>query len=253
MRSFKPGARAAALALLAATTCLPAATARAGDVYATATVAISTGQGEASGSTPFFTIRGDDMDSSPAYGLAAGFQVPYSEVFPDSRSPISDWSARVELEGLAGRDYELKGKGAASNDYLSEVYTWTLMQNVWLDVPLDRPISHFFGRIPILAPLSFNLGAGIGLASNDVSTSDNVSQGSDTVYGFAWQAGAGFDYALTRNVSIGVGYRYLDPGEVDLDLRNGANPFGSFELDLSAHEVATSLRVAFYPVPLRGR
>jgi len=252
MRIRPLGARSGALALLAAAACLPAAAARAGDVYASATVAISTGLGEASGNSPFgFTNRGDDMDSSPAYGMAAGFAIPYEEVFPDSRSPISDWAARVELEGLAGRDYELKAKGAES--YLSEVYTWTLMQNVWLDVPLDRPISHLFGRIPVLSPLSFTIGAGIGLASNDVSTTDNTASGSDTVYGFAWQAGAGFDYALTRNVTIGLGYRYLDPGQVDLDLHAGAVPAGNFELDLAAHEVATTLRIAFYPVPLRGR
>jgi len=180
-----------------------------------------------------------------------GFAIPYSEVFPDSRSPISDWSARFELEGLAGRDYELKARGI--EQYHSEVYTWTVMQNSWLDIPLERPISHFFGRIPVLAPLSFTIGAGIGLASNDVSVSDNVSRGSDTTYGFAWQAGAGFDYALTRTVTIGVGYRYLDPGQVDLDLQAGPVPTGSFDLDLAAHEVASSLRVSFYSLPLRGR
>ena len=251
MRSFWLGARAGALALLAVAAFLPAGPARAGDVYASATLAISTGEGVAGGSTPFLANRGDDMDSSPAYGLAAGFAIPYEEVFPDSRSPISDWVARVELEGLAGRDYELRAKGA--EPYLSEVYTWTLMQNVWLDIPLDRPIAHFFGRIPVLSPLSFTIGAGIGLGANDVSTTDNNSSGSATSYAFAWQAGAGFDYALTRNVTIGVGYRYLDPGQVDLDLQSAGAPFGSFELDLAAHEVATTLRVAFYPVPLRGR
>ena len=251
MRIRLLGARAGAVALLGAAACLPAAPARAGDVYASATVAISTGEGVAGGNTPFFANRGSDTDSSPAYGLSAGFAIPYDEVFPDSRSPISDWSARVELEGLAGRDYELQAKGA--EPYLSEVSTWTLMQNVWLDVPLDRPISYFFGRIPVLSPLSFTFGAGIGLASNDVSTTDNVSKGSAITYAFAWQAGAGLDYALTRNVSIGLGYRYLDPGKVDLDLQTAGAPFGNFELDLSAHEVATSLRVAFYPLPLRGR
>jgi opacity protein-like surface antigen len=249
MRSFRLGARAALL--LATASFLPAAPALAGDVYASATLAISTGEGVAGGETPFFANHGSDTDSSPAYGLSAGFAIPFEEVFPDARTPISDWSARVELEGIAGRDYELRAKGA--EPYLSEVYTWTLMQNVWIDVPLERPIARLFGRVPVLEPLSFAMGAGIGLGANDVSTTDNVSRGSKVAYAFAWQAGAGFGYALTRNVNIGVGYRYLDPGSVDLDLRAGQTPLGNFELDLAAHEVATSLRVSFYPVPLRGR
>jgi hypothetical protein len=247
MRISPRGLRAL-LPLVGAAACLPAGPARAGDVYGSATLAISAGQGEAGGSTPFFANRGSDTDSSPAYGLAAGFAIPFREVLPDRDLPISDWAARVELEGLAGRDYELRAQGA--EPYLSEVYTWTLMQNVWLDVPLERPIAHFFGRIPVLAPLSFTLGAGIGLGANDVSTTDNVSRGSTVGYSFAWQAGAGFGYALTRSVTIGVGYRYLDPGQVELGLRAGTTPLGSFELDLAAHEVATTLRVAFYPVPL---
>jgi hypothetical protein len=248
---IRPLSTSAALMLAGAAACLPAGSARAGDVYASATLAISTGQGEAGGSTPFFPNRGSDTDSSPAYGLAAGFAIPFEEMFPDRQGPISDWSARFELEGLAGRDYELRAHGA--EPYLSEVYTWTLMKNVWLDVPLERPIAHLFGRIPVLSPLSFTIGAGIGLGANDVDTTDNVSSGSVTSYGFAWQAGAGFGYALTRNVTIGVGYRYLDPGQVEIDLTAGQTPMGSFELDLAAHEVASTLRVAFYPVPLRGR
>jgi hypothetical protein len=250
MRSSRLGVHALLLLIGLAGT-LPAPAARAGDVYASATLAISTGEGRAGGSTPFFANGGSDTDSSPAYGLAAGFAIPFEEIFPDRRTAISDWSVRVELEGLAGRDYELRAQGA--EPYLSEVYTWTLMQNVWLDVPLERPIAHFFGRIPVLAPLSFSLGAGIGLGANDVTTTDNVSKGSSVSYAFAWQAGAGIGYALTRNVHIGLAYRYLDPGQVELDLSAGQTPFGSFELDLSAHEVATTLRVSFYPVPLRGR
>jgi opacity protein-like surface antigen len=248
MQAASPRGLRALLALAGLALCLPAGPARAADVYGSATLAISTGQGEAGGSTPFFSNRGSDMDSSPAYGLAAGFAVPFREVFPDRDLAVSDWAARVELEGLAGRDYELRARGA--EPYLSEVYTWTLMQNVWLDVPLERPIAHLFGRIPVLAPLSFTIGAGIGLGANDVATTDNVSRGSTTAYGFAWQAGAGFGYALTRRVTIGLGYRYLDPGKVELDLSSAGTPFGSFDLDLAAHEVASTLRIAFHSVPL---
>jgi hypothetical protein len=194
----------------------------------------------------FFPNRGSDSDSSPTYGGSFGVALPLQSM-PwrwEESFALPDWTARIELEGLGGRDYELQTRGADA--YLSEVTSWTLMNNFWMDVPLDAPIARLFGRIPVLDPLGFNLGGGVGLAANDVSTTDNVSRGGKTAYGFAWQVGAGFDYAFTKRVTFGIGYRYLDLGEVDFGLRIGETPIGDFSLDLTAHEIATSLRVEFH-------
>ena len=250
MRKLLRRANALVVALLAAAA-LPGSAA-AGDLYGSTTLVMSAGYGEAGGSTAFFDNRGDDTDSSPAYGASFGYAVSVDEIFPDRQlEPIEDWKLRSELEGLYGRNYELRAMGA--EPYLSRVDIWTLFWNTGVDVPLDRAISSLFGRIPVLEPLSFTLLAGMGLASNDVRTSDNVSSGSTVSYDFAWQASAGFGYALTRHVTLGVAYRYFDPGSVEFPLRAGGNNIGNFELDLSAHEVATSLRLAFYALPLPGR
>jgi len=249
MRKFLRRASALLVAVLAVA--LPGS-AGAGDLYGSTTLVMSAGQGKAGGSTAFFDNGGDDTDSSPAYGASFGYAVSVDELFPDRNlDAVADWRLRTELEGLYGRNYELRAQGA--EPYLSQVDIWTLFWNTGLDVPLDRAISGLFGRIPVLEPLSFTLLAGVGLAGNEVSTTDNVSHGGLTSYDFAWQAGAGFGYALTRHVTLGVAYRYFDPGSVDFPLRAGGNRIGNFELDLSAHEVATSIRVGFYSLPLPGR
>ena len=85
MRSFSFAAPALLL-LLGVASGLPALPAHAGDVYASATLAISTGEGSAGGATPFFANGGSDTDSSPAYGLAAGFAIPYEKIRPKGLS-----------------------------------------------------------------------------------------------------------------------------------------------------------------------
>jgi len=222
---------------------------RAGELYFSGDVRISGGFGDSSGSTPFFDTSGSDSDSSPVFGGAFGFATPMNRMFPDGwELDLPSWVVRTEVEGLGGRDYELTTEGA--DPVHSDVTSWSLMQNVWLDIPLREPITWALGRVPILEPLSFQLGAGVGFGSNDVDVTDNVFTGSETAYNFVYQAGAGLGYALTESVTFSVGYRYVDLGEVDVSLSDGPNAFGNFTLDLSAHEVATTLRVHFYPVPL---
>src|SRR5262245_7953182 len=192
MRMLLRCANALVVAALAAAA-LPGS-ASAGDLYGSTNFVISAGTGEAGGSTDFFQNSGDDTDSSPAYGASFGYAVAVDELLPDRNlDAIEDWKLRTELEGLYGRNYELRAMGA--EPYLSRVEIWTVFWNAGVDVPLDRAISSLFGRVPVLEPLSFTLLAGVGLAANDVKTSDNVSSGGTTSYDFGWQASAGFGYA----------------------------------------------------------
>ena len=161
------------------------------------------------------------------------------------------WALRSEFEGAVGRDYELVTMGA--DPYLSKVSSWSVMYNQWFDVPIHSPITWLFGRVPLLEPMTLYLGAGVGLGSTKIGVSDNVSVGTEQTYDLAWQAGTGFNYELTPRVSVSVGYRYHDPGEIEAPLNLGPTPFGDFTMDLAAHEVATSLRIRFWGLPLRGR
>ncbi|NOT42837.1 MAG: porin family protein [Alphaproteobacteria bacterium] len=82
-----------------------------------------------------------------------------------------------------------------ANDGL--VSSFTVMANAWADFDLG-------GIKPYI-------GGGIGYAFNQVNAS-RLLNGNDN--DFAWQLGAGVNVALTEKWDLGVGYRYLDAGEI---------------------------------------
>jgi len=240
--------------LLAATfvgAALGSSSARAGDLYLAGSMFVSSAEGSSGGSTDFgFSPSGSDSDSSPAWGGALGFELGLDEPAPSASEWAAPWKLRVELEGLGGRDYELHTRGG--DGFFSDTVSWTVMQNLWLDVPMSGAVTSLFGRVPLLEPLSFYVGAGLGLAINEMKATDNVSRAKTTTYGLTWQGGAGFGYAFTDLVTFLIGYRYQDLGRVASNLKTAPDqdPIGRFRLDLAAHELTTGLRVSFYSVPI---
>jgi opacity protein-like surface antigen len=228
-----------------------AADAKAGDFYLTGNLAISTGTGESSGSTDFFTLSGSDSDSAPAYGGAVGFGFDLAEAIPKTWDVpmMPGLGVRFEFEGMTGREYELLTNGG--DGFITEVTAWTFMPNLWIDVPLHPPIAWIFGRIPVLEPLMLYGGAGLGLSATDLKATDNVSQGKNEEYLFGWQAGTGLAYELTHRVTLMAGYRYIDLGQPKATLRipPSEDPFGSFRLDLAAHEFNFGVLVKFFSIP----
>jgi opacity protein-like surface antigen len=212
--------------------------------------------------TPLFDINGEDKDSSPGFGGALGFGFGVDELRADVRGfEMPHWKVRLELEGIFGREYDFRfntnsiggggGGAAVNNTFFSEIDAWTVMTNVWLDVPVQRPVSFLFGRVPILNPLSIYMGGGIGLARAEFKTTDNISSGNDQINRFSWQAGAGIGYQLNQWATLNLGYRYWDLGKVDAKVLFGDNTLtGSQSVDLTSQEFVTNIRIAFYQAPL---
>ncbi len=250
--------RIAGLLLVAA---LAAPPARAADFYLSGSLVGSGGSGDSSGRTANINlITGSDTDSSLAYGASLGFGFELEEVLPEN------WKAwgtglRFELEYLYGRSYELisdtrqppPSNALTPNRFFDRIDVWTLMPQLWFDLPLRTPVSKVFGRTPILDPLTLSVGGAAGIAHVEIDGFDNVSEGIDTVYKFAYQANLALDYELTERTSVQLGYRYLDMGKVDGELVFAAVPTssaGEIELDLIAHEFSAALRVNYFSRPL---
>lgn len=101
------------------------------------------------------------------------------------------------------------------------------------------------------------IGGGVGLAFLHVknTTADyfppDTSVDQKNIVNFAWNIGAGLDYALDGNWSLDLGYRYCDFGRATGNVAKGnAFFFGGYwsyqaKSDVSAHEVALGLRYNF--------
>jgi len=235
-------------ALLCVVVGLAALPAVAAELYVNAQLGISGGSAQSGGTTLYFANTGEDSDSSPLYGGSLGYAFPLSEMLPRGReiSLPDDFFLRVELEGMGGRDYEFATQGGGV--YLTNVQSWSVMSNLWLDLPVHAPVSWALGRVPLLDPMSVYLGAGVGIGFRDISTTNNVLSGGEDTTHLAWQAGAGFGYRLADRVTVHLGYRYFDLGNADFGLRSGPTLLGNYTLDLGAHEFISGLRVEFYSI-----
>lgn len=91
------------------------------------------------------------------------------------------------------------------------------------------------------------IGAGVGSTWMKVETNDGVVMADSRETKFTWQAEAGLYYAFTNNLGMRVGYRYVDMGKFDVDLRLmgiGA-PYGNLTGKLTAHELTAAFRYTF--------
>jgi len=204
----------------------PAPPAEADDffLYLSGNVGGSFAKGDSSGynSAGGFRNTGDDRDETAFGGGALGIGWNASDAV----------RLRVELEGEAARGYDLATHSIDNTlDYETNVQTWNLMGNVWLDFPIAEMFSIFTG-------------GGLGIGVTDIDTTDFFVGGKsrdDTT--FAWQVGGGFTVQLTDWLAVDTSYRYIDLGQPDLNFRAGA---GDYELELTSHDVVMGIRFNFF-------
>jgi len=258
--------------------CLWAQSALAAELYLAGRVGISNGNADGTGVIelgPSVVGSGSDGDSSPVYGIAFGTAVPLSDVIPwalrfpsfdvpywpghslhfegDEEFRFPGWRTLFEIEALFGRNYDFATpSGSAISPYHSEVESSAFMANARLDVPLRTPITALFGRLPVLEPLTVYGGGGAGASWNDIRTSGPQNLGDEKSWEFAYQINAGLGYALTDTAHLSLGWRYIDLGTVGLDSTCGGARC-TFDADVTAHEVMTSIRFEFYHIPFFGR
>jgi opacity protein-like surface antigen len=251
--------RCFAVALLALALLAPSA--QAAELYLNGTFMQSLGRDNSSGVIQDNVARvlGSDGDSSVGYGLGVGFGFDFEEVLPRK------WDAwgtafRIEGEFVYGREYEFVSNTVdpttgdpLPRKFFDEVKVWSVMPvNLFIDVPLRRPMSKIFGRVPRLEPFDFSFGFGAGVSHVHINAFDNTGNARDSVYKFTFQANAALSYELNERTKIQFGYRYLDLGATDADLEfNNTNiQIGTVNLDLKAHEFVLAARWAFDRKPL---
>jgi hypothetical protein len=235
---------------------LVAAPVEAAEIYLSGALGNASTQGEADADYDIGeTAGGEDTDSSPAFGGTLGLAFPIDEALPAIKEfEMPSWIVRTEMEFMTGRDNELSTDAVGAGDkQFSEVDAWTLMPNFTLEVPIREPVRWAFGRVPVLELMSVYANVGLGIATIDLSSSDNLSRAEEDELNFAWQAGAGITYELTDTTTFMLGYRYVDLGEMEADLMflvPDPVKAGEFSIDLTSHEIVAGLRIDLYHAPL---
>ncbi|MGB3281864.1 MAG: outer membrane beta-barrel protein [Methylovirgula sp.] len=135
--------------------------------------------------------------------------------------------------------------GTCAPRYNSSVQRFDGLANLYADV------GTWYGITPYI-------GGGFGLSLTHISSAANWYQGngqpyqistdgfyfnydssqSITRYQFAWAAMAGFSYAITPNILLDVGYRYIDLGK----LSSLPGPSGTATKTMDAHELRLGVR-----------
>lgn len=199
-----------------------------------------------------------DSDSSPLLGASLGYGATFEEAFPWNFG-LFDWAMRLEIEGLAGQDYEFQTLGfqlpnplvTTPGAFNATVDSWTFMSNFWLDIPIHRPLAALFGRIAFLEPVTLYGGVGVGFVSSDLVVKGLLLDGATKDLQFAWQGGIGAGYALTERVNFNLGYRFQDLGGLDVDLV-GSPVIGFYQLTQTADQFVVGIRVNFWELAFPG-
>lgn len=158
-----------------------------------------------------------------------------------------------------GYDYNLHTSygGDFGRDYLEDRFETRgniNVQTFLFDLVL-KPSLNWGGFVPYVK-------GGIGLSYNEMGTFRNVDLATPPTFdtnvsgatrtSFAWDAGVGADYMINHNTSIGLGYRFVDAGQLQTSSRwsdpllgeaGSRIPFGTKHLYLN--EVVASIAYHF--------
>ncbi len=84
------------------------------------------------------------------------------------------------------------------------------------------------------------------MSALEIEGTNNVLSGKEEIYDFAWNVGAGVNYALTEFVELSVGYRYVGLGKREIDLFQRVAPDGDVKFDPQIHELRVQIRVEVF-------
>jgi opacity protein-like surface antigen len=173
----------------------------------------------------FVAPTNDKLNNTVAVGLGAGYK--------------SGWF-RADLTVDTTPPVNYTGQVITPGDTTAKVTATTVLLNGYLD------LGSWYRMTPYI-------GAGAGIASMNISDYHSaatppftdVKARSQT--NFAWAGMAGVSYAVSPNILVDVGYRYLSLG----DAMTESDAFGSMRLkSITAHEVRVGLRWNFEDRPL---
>jgi opacity protein-like surface antigen len=166
----------------------------------------------------------DPIDSGLGSGMTGSLGVGIKSSWLRTDFTI-DYASPVNYQGTV----------ATAGDTAAKIQATTALFNGYLDLGTWHRVSPYIGA-----------GAGVAYARvfDFASTAAPPFSGdaSNNQWKFAWAGMAGIAVAITHNLMMDVGYRYLNIG----DLKTGSDAFGAVTFEnVAAHEVRVGLRWSF--------
>ena len=171
-------------------------------------------------------FRNDIHDNTWGFSLAAGIKKELEKGAVRAEFEFTRFQPTSSYMTLSGRQTK----------YKTQIHSY--MINAYYDFNTDSAFTPY-------------IGGGIGYAKTKLSeTKGRRGTKSNSHTNFAWQIGGGIAYAVNDNVSIDVGYRYVDYGKFDKITR--IDDFGELgpdayrtSIDTTANELYAGIRYTF--------
>jgi opacity protein-like surface antigen len=135
------------------------------------------------------------------------------------------------------------------DNYTAKKSEWLMMANAYVD------LGNYYGIVPYV-------GAGVGASRNTISSFRDMGNdpatgnstlayaGAHSKWNFAWALHAGLGFKATDNLTIDLGYSYVDLGDArtgDIIAYDGTNNFYNpmYFRNITSHDVKLGIRYSF--------
>ncbi|WP_372721361.1 outer membrane protein [Novipirellula sp.] len=175
-----------------------------------------------------FDASGKEHETNDAYAFAIGREFDYC-----------DYQIRLESQYMFLNDSEFTlnsfpGPPGPYTFFYRGAFTdrFTSMSNLWIDKPISENVEIYAG-------------GGIGWSHFEFAASDGVVVSGKDDVDVAHQFGVGLTCKLLSNVEMDFGYRRMDLGTANTNLKtiSGGAPSGNLNVDLDSDQLVLTLRV----------
>lgn len=175
-------------------------------------------------------------DNTNGLRLAVGATVPVDAIWGDIRGEVEfAYNAYTDNKGNASFDW---GSGTPVDiTFKNKLRTKAVFFNVYYDIETCTDFIPY-------------VGGGIGYArlKHKARLVGDAENGKDRENNFAWNVGLGLGYIVTENITLDLGYRYTDYGNIKntaIETRPYATITSASKYDITSHEVSLGLRYNF--------
>jgi opacity protein-like surface antigen len=197
--------------------------------------------GPTTGTTVNFTGTSDlDFDTGWAVGAAIG-----THILPDLRGELEfTYRSNKGDQPFAGTVLVTTQPGGATSTFTTvgngdaEVDSYTLLANVWYEIPTQMSFHPYFGGGIGWGWLNADFDAQVPVIMPGTTRVLDLFEDDQTESGFAYQVGAGVAMDFSRSVTGFVEYRYQNTLDVDFGGQGNA-----FDADITNHTVQFGVRI----------